>query len=371
MGFFAGWKTSTSRNVRYGLPPAGSFPARTPYYIHYARINFDGTGLTLLTEGNGTHSISYSPDKKYYVDTYSRVDMPAVNELRRTADGKLVCELEKGDMSALVKLGWTPTEPFVAKGRDGKTDIYGVIIRPLNFDPKKKYPVLENIYAGPQDAFVPKGFSAGQDSALAELGFIVVHIDGMGTNWRSKAFHNVCFKNLKDAGFPDRILWMKAAAAKYPYMDLTKVGLFGGSAGGQNAAGGVIFHGDFYKAASADCGCHDNRMDKIWWNEAWMSWPIDESYEQSSNVVNAKNMPDDCHLLLMVGELDTNVDPASTMQVCNALIKANKDYELIVFPGRESRRGKRSLRPTPDAGFLRPALDGGRTSIEIGLSNVT
>jgi len=303
-----------------------------PYYVHYCRINFDGSGLTILTEGDGTHSVSYSPDGKYLVDTYSRVDLPPVTELRRVSDGTKVMEIEHGDDSALFATGWKAPERFVAKGRDGVTDIYGVIYRPTNFDPRHKYPVIENIYAGPQDAYVPKAFAAMHGSqTLAELGFIVMQIDGMGTSKRSKAFHDVCCKNLGDAGFPDRILWIKAAAAKYPSFDLSRVGIYGTSAGGQNALGGLLLHGDFYKAGVADCGCHDNRMDKIWWNEQWMGWPIGPHYVAQSNVTLAPNLKG--KLLLMVGEMDTNVDPASTMQVVNALIHADKDFELLVMPG--------------------------------------
>ncbi len=166
---------------------------------------------------------------------------------------------------------------------------------------------------------------------MAELGFIVVQIDGMGTNYRSKAFHDVCWKDLADAGFPDRILWIKAAAAMYPYMDLTRVGIYGTSAGGQNALGGLLLHGDFYKVGVSDCGCQDNRMDKIWWNEQWMGWPVGPEYAASSNVTYASRLQG--KLLLMVGEMDSNVDPASTMQVVNALIKANKDFEFLDMPG--------------------------------------
>jgi dipeptidyl aminopeptidase/acylaminoacyl peptidase len=219
----------------------------------------------------------------------------------------------------------------VSSGRDGVTPIYGVIYRPRNFDSAKKYPVIEQIYAGPHGAFVPKRFSpVHSGEVLAELGFIVVQIDGMGTNWRSKAFHDVCWKNLGDAGFPDRILWMKAAAAQYPSLDLSRVGIYGGSAGGQNALGAMLFHGDFYKAAAADCGCHDNRMDKIWWNEAWLG-ELGPWYAENSNVVHAANLTG--KLLLLVGEMDTNVDPSSTMQVVNALEKANKDFELCIITG--------------------------------------
>jgi dipeptidyl aminopeptidase/acylaminoacyl peptidase len=303
-----------------------------PYFIHHCRVGFDGSNFTRLTAGDGTHSIEFSPNNEFLIDTYSRVDLPPVTELRRVKDGALVCELERADWSELLATGWKPPERFVAKGRDDVTDIYGVIYRPTNFDESAKYPVIEQIYAGPHGSHVPKKFQPfyGPQS-LAELGFIVVQIDGMGTSNRSKAFHDVCWKNLADAGFPDRIRWMQAAAAKHPQMDLTRVGIYGGSAGGQNALGALLSHPDFYKVAVADCGCHDNRMDKIWWNELWMGWPVGPHYAEQSNVTNARKLQG--KLLLTVGELDKNVDPASTMQVVNALIAANKDFDLIVFPG--------------------------------------
>lgn len=310
----------------------GVYPEQDPYYIHHCRINFDGTGLVKLTAGNGTHSIKYSPDREFIIDTYSRVDMPPVNELRRVSDGSLVCLLEKSDASELEATVWQRPEHFVAKGRDGKTDIYGVIYRPSTFDPNKKYPVIEKIYAGPHGSFVPKSFSSCHGAQRwAELGFIVVQIDGMGTSHRSKAFHDVCWKNVGDSGFPDRILWIKKAAKKYPYMDINRVGIFGGSAGGQSSTRALLMHGDFYKVAVSDCGCHDNRMDKIWWNEAWMGWPVGPEYSESSNVTHAHRLQG--KLLLIVGELDRNVDPASTMQVVNALVKADRDFDMLIIPG--------------------------------------
>jgi dipeptidyl aminopeptidase/acylaminoacyl peptidase len=311
----------------------GIRPGQDPYYIHYCRISFDGAGLTILTEGDGTHSVEFSPDRRFILDTWSRVDQPPVIELRRVKDGGLVCELERADWNELLKTGWRAPERFVAKGRDGTTDIYGVIFFPTKHDPKKSYPVIESIYAGPQGSFVPTGFrSFYSEQSLAELGFIIVKIDGMGTSNRSKKFQDVCWKNLGDSGFPDRILWIKAAAAKWPSMDLGRVGIYGGSAGGQSALRALLAHGDFYKIAVADCGCHDNRMDKIWWNEQWMGWPIGPHYEEQSNVTQAKKLQG--KLLLIVGELDRNVDPASTMQVVNALIKADKDFDLLIIPGQ-------------------------------------
>ncbi|MBN1973333.1 MAG: prolyl oligopeptidase family serine peptidase [Sedimentisphaerales bacterium] len=309
-----------------------------PYFVHYFRVNFDGTGLVPLTDGNGTHTISYSPDQKYIIDSYSRVDMPPQTELRRVSDGKLVCKLEQADISELIERGWKSPEVFVAKGRDGKTDIWGVIARPADFDPQKKYPVIESIYAGPQGAFVPKTFQAsGLFSSFTRLGFIVVQIDGMGTAYRSKAFHDVCFKNLKDAGFPDRIIWHKAAAEKYPYYDISRLGIYGTSAGGQNSAAAVLFYPEFYKAAAAACGCHDNRMDKSSWNEQWMGYPVGPQYSESSNIDNAWRLQG--KLFLIVGEMDTNVPPENTMRFVDALIKAQKDFDLLVIPGADHGSG--------------------------------
>ncbi len=318
---------------------AGKEAGKDPYLVHYYRINFDGTNLIDLTPEDANHTATFSSDWKYFVDSYSRVDLPPTHVLRQSSDGKVVKELEKANITELLKTGWKMPEVFCTKGRDGKTDIWGVIVRPSNFDPSKKYPIIEYIYAGPHSAFVPKSFFAynGSMSPLAELGFIVVQIDGMGTSLRSKAFHDVCWKNLKDAGFPDRILWMKAAAQKYPYMDITRVGIHGTSAGGQNAMGALLFHPEFYKVSVSSCGCHDNRMDKIWWNEAWMSYPIGPQYDSCSNVTNAFRLKG--KLLLMVGEVDDNVDPATTMQVVNALIKANKEFDLLVLPGLNHTAG--------------------------------
>ena len=309
-----------------------------PYLLHYCRIDFDGKNFKRLTTENGNHNVTFSPDYKFYVDQYSRVDLPPIT-LLKSVNNKTILELQQADISELKKTGWIAPEVFTAKGRDGKTDIWGVIIRPTTFDSSKKYPIIENIYAGPQDSFVPKNFQPyfrGM-SSLSELGFIVMQIDGMGTSNRSKVFHDVCWKNLKDAGFPDRKLWMKAAAAKYPYINIDKVGVHGTSAGGQNAAAALVFNSDFYDVAVASCGCHDNRMDKMWWNEQWMGYPVGPEYEACSNVVNAAQMKG--NLMLIVGELDDNVDPASTMQFANALIKANKDFELIVVPGTAHSAG--------------------------------
>ena len=329
------WVDTTKRQIYFTA--SGMYPGKDPYFVYAYRINFDGTGLTTLTDADANHTISYSPDHRYFVDLWSRVDVPPVMQLRRTSDDKVIADLEHADATALYATGWRPPEVFTSLGRDGKTAIWGVIIRPMNFDSTRTYPVVENIYAGPQGSFVPKTFSTqlGMQS-LAELGFIVVQIDGMGTSNRSKAFHDVAWRNLGDAGFPDRILWHKAAAAKYRYYDITRVGIYGTSAGGQNSMGALLFHPEFYKVAVSAAGCHDNRMDKIWWNEQWMG-ELGPHYAASSNVDNAGKL--EGKLLLVVGEMDTNVDPASTYQVVNALIKANKAFDLLVIPGAGHTNG--------------------------------
>jgi dipeptidyl aminopeptidase/acylaminoacyl peptidase len=304
-----------------------------PYHEHWLRIPIDGGDAVRLTRGDGTHRIEWSPGGRWYVDTWSRVDLPPVRELRDGTDGSLVCELGPAEGAPPLPDGWTAPERFVAKGRDGVTDIHGVIWRPRGTagDPTPR-PVVECVYAGPQGYFAPKEFGRDRGQrAMADAGFIVVQADGMGTNWRGKAFHDVCWKNLKDAGFADRIAWIRAAAATRPWMDLSRIGIYGGSAGGQSAMRALIDHHDFYRVAVADCGCHDNRMDKIWWNELWMGWPVDESYARSSNVVDAARLQG--RLMLVVGELDQNVDPASTMQASAALVRAGIEHELVVVPG--------------------------------------
>ena len=309
----------------------GTPEGEDPYNRHLMRLDLATLEITDLTPEAANHVVTFNPDMTVFTDVYSRPDMAPVS-LLRDIDGNTLMELQKADISALLATGWTMPEVFVAKGRDGKTDIWGTIFRPSDFNPRKKYPVVEYIYAGPHDSFVLKDFYAyTRFSRLVELGFIVVTIDGMGTDNRSKSFQDVAWRNLRDSGYPDRILWMQAAARKYRQMDISNVGVFGYSAGGQSTLAALLFFGDFYKVGVALCGCHDNRMDKIWWNEQWMGYPIGPWYSENSNVDNAWRL--NGRLLLINGELDDNVDPSSTLQVVKALIKADKDFEQFYLPG--------------------------------------
>lgn len=304
-----------------------------PYHLHLCKVSLDGGSVTQLTTENANHDITLAADKEYFVDNYSRQDLAPVSVVKSLSTGKTIMELEKAVIHKIEAAGWQAPEIFSAKGRDGETDIWGLIIKPTNFDPQKSYPILEYIYAGPHSSFVPKSFGPNYRGLqeMAELGFIVVQVDGMGTSNRSKAFHDVCWKNLKDAGFPDRIRWIQAAAQTRPYMDVDKVGIFGTSAGGQSSTGALLFHPEFYKVGVSSCGCHDNRMDKIWWNEQWMGYPIGKHYEACSNVANAHRL--EGKLMLIVGEVDDNVDPSSTYQLVDQLIKNNKEFEFLMVPG--------------------------------------
>ena len=326
------------RQILFTASCLGQSPKDSPYHIQVCRIGMDGTGFRQLTKGDGTHTIQMSPDQKVFVTTYSRVDQAPIHELRRSDTGELVATIEKANIDPLLKNGVRLPERFVAKGRDGKTDIWGIVVKPSNFDPKRKYPVIENIYAGPHDSHVPQGFRPFFNMhRLAELGFIVVQIDGMGTNNRGKSFHDLAWRNVADAGFPDRILWMRALAKKMPQADLERVGIFGTSAGGQSSTGGVLFHPDFYKVAVSSCGCHDNRIDKQWWNEQWMGYPVGPHYDSQSNITNAAKLKG--RLMLIVGEQDRNVPPESTFRLVDALVKARKEFELVVIPGADHTDG--------------------------------
>jgi len=305
---------------------------RDPYFKHLYKINFDGTGMTLLTPEDAEHEIQFAPDYSYFIDNFSRVDLKPKAVLRRLSDGKLIKELQEANIDKLLATGWKHPERFTVKARDGKTDIYGVLQYPSNFDPNKKYPIIDNSYSGPQAVNVPKSFRRGIWNdwlPLAEIGFIVIRIDGMGTAMRSKSFHDVSYKNLGDIGGPDHIAGIRQLAEKYNYIDTTKVGIFGHSAGGYDAAHAILTYPDFYKVAVASAGNHDHRMAKAWWPEQYMGEPGDH-YNEQSNLTIAGNLKG--NLMLIHGDMDNNVNPASTYRLAAELVNHNKDFELVIIP---------------------------------------
>src|SRR5690348_509480 len=296
-----------------------------PYLTHLYSANFDGSGLQVLTPGSANHTVSVSPDGKFFVDNYSRVDLPGESVLCR-ADGSTVRVLERTDDSALLKTGWKYPIPFQGVAGDGKTDLYGLIWRPSNFDPAKKYPVIEQVYTGPQGFFVPKSFRGaffGSEQPIAELGFVVVMVDGRGTTGRSRAFHEYSYRNLGGA-FEDHVAMIRQMAQKYSFLDVDRVGIYGTSAGGYGAAHAMLVHPEFYKVGVTISGDHDARLDKAWWNELYQGYPVQEDYAEQSNVTMAGKL--EGHLLIEHGDIDDNVHPVGMMRFVDALIKANKSF---------------------------------------------
>ena len=307
-----------------------------PYLPLLYSIKFNGQSLKLLTPEKAEHTVSIWADKNVFVDNFSTVQEPNIAVLRSLKDGKVLKTLEQGDISKITEMGWQAPEPFKAKGRDGKTDIYGVLYKPANFDPSKKYAIIEGTYSGPQTIRAPKSFRRGllnDDTPLAQLGFVLINIDGMGSAYRSKAFHDVSYKNLGDIGGPDKIAVMKELAEQYSWLDTTRVGIFGHSAGGYDAARALLAYPDFYKVGVAAAGNHDHRAAKAWWPELYMGYPAGPHYDEQSNYYNADKLQG--HLMLIHGDMDQNVNTASSMRFAAELIKANKDFELLIIPGKD------------------------------------
>jgi dipeptidyl-peptidase 4 len=315
----------------------GKETGRDPYFSHFYSIGFNGKDMKLLTPENADHAVTMSEDGKYFVDVYSTATEPQTAVVRDDS-GKVVVDVAKQDISKLVAAGWVPPVPIVVKARDGKTDLYGYMFKPTNFDASKKYPIVNSVYPGPQTGSCGgRGFAAAHRDwqSLAELGFIVVCIDGMGTPFRSKAFHEFYFGDLGDNTIPDQVSGMKDLAAKYPWIDLDKVGMYGHSGGG-NATAAAMFHfPDFFKVGIAESGNHDQRDYEDDWAEKWNGLLVKNAdgttnYDSQANQYVAKNLKG--HLLLAHGSMDNNVPMNNTLLVVDALIKANKDFDLLIIP---------------------------------------
>ena len=318
-----------------------------PYYQLYYRVNFDGTGLELLTPEHADHEVTPSPDNKYFVDTYSTPIDPQIAVVR-DAHGKVLVDVAREDITKLKATGWIPPVQIEVKGRDNKTDIYGFLFRPTNFSTTRKYPIINHIYPGPQTGSCgSRSFSAahGDMQSLAELGFIVVCIDGMGTPFRSKAFHEAYYGDMGDNTLPDQVAGMKQLADRYPWIDLDRTGMYGHSGGGNATAAAMFHYPDFFKVGIAESGNHDNRNYEDDWAEKWSGLLVKnadgtDNYDSQANQNFAKNLKG--HLLLAHGTMDDNVPPTQTLLVVDALIKANKDFDLIMFPNAHHGYGDAS-----------------------------
>jgi len=310
-----------------------------PYFQYFYRVKFDGSGLTRLTPEAGTHTITLSPSERLFVDSYSTPAVPPVT-LVRDLTGKTLLQVEKADISKLVAAGWKPPIEITVKARDGKTDLYGLMFTPTNLDETRKYPIVNRIYPGPQSGSVgSRGFSAarGDVQAMAELGFVMVQIDATGTPMRSKSFHAAYYGDMGDNGLPDQVAGMKELAARHPWIDLDRAGITGHSGGGFASADGILRYPDFFKVAVSQAGNHDNRVYEDDWGEKWqglLEQAADgtSNYDDQANQNLAKNLKG--RLLIAHGTMDSNVPPNSTLLVVEELIKANKDFDLVLFPNR-------------------------------------
>ncbi len=320
---------------------SGKEAGRNPYLRHVYRINTYGKEAVLLTPENANHDISVSPDGKYFVDNISTLDQPTRTVLRETATGKILQELSKANITELLAMNVHFPETFTSTGRDGITPVYGALWKPSNFDPAKKYPVIDQTYTGPHTNMYPRNFSAAigrNNQALAELGFIVVTVDGLGTAGRSKAFHNFSYKNM-GKNLTEHVSAIKELGRRFAWIDTGRVGIFGHSAGGYDAGHAVLEFPDFYKVAVASSADHDFRMEKDWWPEMYMGWPVDSTYNEVSNITMAGNLKG--KLLIVHGGIDENVNPSATFKLAEALVKADKEFDMLIFPSqRHGYQGK-------------------------------
>jgi len=307
-----------------------------PYYSHIYRVNFDGSNLTRLTPEPGEHRAFFVPKANYFIDTYATADSPPKIVLRSGSDGRVIMDLANGDVNLLASYGWTPPEVTTVKARDGVTDLWGLLYRPSHFDSTKSYPIIDHIYPGPQVGSVGAwSFTARHEPrALAELGFIVLELDHMGTPGRSKAFHDFYFGNMGDNGLPDHIAAIRQLAARHRYIDIERVGIYGHSGGGFASTDAILRYPDFFRVAVSGAGNHDNRTYGYFWGEKYQGLlkknGASDNYEGSANYTMASNLKG--KLLLMHGDMDNNVHPANTLRVVDALIKANKNFDMIIFP---------------------------------------
>lgn len=319
---------------------SGKEPGRNPYFNHLYRVKLDGTDLQLLTPEDAFHEISISPNGRFAVDNFSKVNQPTQSVLLDLSGGKQLAKISQTDISNLTRKGYQFPVPFTAIAKDQKTEIHAVYFLPTTFDPKKKYPIIDYTYTGPHTSTVPKTFKAGlmgHQQPMAELGFVVVTVDGLGGFGRSKAFADVSYRNLGD-GATDHVLAITQLASKNRFLDITRVGIFGHSAGGYDAARAMLLHPEFYKVGVASAGDHDFRMEKAWWPEMYMGYPVEDYYHEQSNITNASKLKG--HLLLAHGGIDENVNPSATFKFAEELIKAGKDFDLFIWPSRAHSFGR-------------------------------
>jgi dipeptidyl aminopeptidase/acylaminoacyl peptidase len=320
-----------SENKVVYISASGKENNSNPYHQKIYKIDLDGT-LTLLTPENTHHSVQFSEDGMHFTDNYSAIDTPTKTVLRESLSGKILAELTNADASKAISNGWQEPEVFQLTAKDKKTTIYGAIWKPSNFDPSKSYPIIDATYTGPHTQIFPKTYSGiFWYQSMAELGFIVMVVDGLGTSGRSKEFHDHSYKNMGN-NLEDHVLAIKYLGNKYTWIDVDRVGIYGHSAGGYDTGRAMLAFPDFYKVGVASSADHDFRMEKAWWPEMYQGWPVDSTYQDVSNVTNAGNLKG--KLLLVHGGLDDNVNPSATFKLAEELVKADKEFDLLIFPSQ-------------------------------------
>ena len=310
---------------------SGKDATMNPYHQQLYKADNEGR-IILLTPEKMHHAVDFSEDGLYFKDSYSSISIPTKTALRKSIDGKIIARLTETDISHFTELGYESPEVFELTAKDDKTTIYGAFWKPSNFDNSKKYPIIDATYTGPHTQRFPKSFNwSFANQSLAELGFIVVQIDGLGTSGRSKEFLNHSYKNMGN-NLEDHVLAIKYLSEKYSFIDIDKVGIFGHSAGGYDTGHALLAFPDFYKVGVASSADYDFRMEKAWWPEMYMGWPVDESYEEVSNITMASNLKG--KLLLVHGGLDDNVNPSATFKLAEAFVNADKDFDLLILPSQ-------------------------------------
>jgi len=324
---------NSKEDVVYFLA-SGRETGRNPYQQYLYSISLDGKNMKLLTPEEGNHEISGSPDNRFIIDNFSTPQQPTVTVLRDLKSGKVLMEISKADITDLLAMKWNTPQAFTAIGKDEKSTIYGLLWKPTNFDASKKYPIIDHSYTGPHGQIVPRTFSRAigiNNQALAELGFIVMMVDGLGTAGRSKEFHNYSYKKM-GYNLEDHVRAIRQLSKSYSWIDTTRVGIFGHSAGGYDAGHAMLQYPDFYKVAVASSADHDFRMEKAWWPEMYMGWPVDSTYHQQSNITMAANLKG--KLLIVHGGIDDNVNPSATFKLAEMLVRADKQFDMLIFPSQ-------------------------------------
>ncbi len=320
----------------------GKEKSRNPYYDHLYKVGFDGLEVHLLSPENAHHQVRISPCGTYVVDNYSRIDQPTVSVMRELATGNIAYKISEADIDDLYEIGWSAPKQFVVKGRDHETDIYGLLYYPVDFSPDDDYPLINYAYSGPHGSFIPKSFRQALINIMTpftRFGFAVMMVDGLGTSDRSRSFREWSYRNI-GGNMHCHAAAVQQLAEQHSWLDVSRVGIFGHSAGGYDATRAMLLYPDLFKVGVSSAANHDHRMEKAWWPEMYMGYPVGDYYHEQSNITNAENL--EGRLLIAHGGIDENVNPSATFKLAGKLIEAGKDFDMLIMPGTRHGFGSSS-----------------------------